>query len=119
MSTPKDPRIPILGAREIRHDIHFTILRGPYTISADGDTFAPQYAQVSWWEGNKARACVVIKGSRSSGGYRRWPASATFNLHGYTRRRPCPDWLLSLVRQAGYTGWATAASPRGAVVEGS
>jgi hypothetical protein len=110
MSTPGG-RAPLVGNREVRHDITFSILRGPWVRGNDGEEFVPDRAKISWWDGKKPRACVVITG-RTRRYFAPYPATATFNLHSYSRRRPCPPWLLSLCRQVGYTGWATNLGPR-------
>jgi hypothetical protein len=100
-------------SREVRHDITLRVSDSPLVQVGDGLRFPPVKIQITWWEQRTSphpRAHVTVTGPSTRRGQRVYPDTYKFNLYG-TRAKPCPIWLIKVVRQVGYTGWIETSVP--------
>lgn len=88
----------------LKHMIVFTLdaATAPTLTASSGEVFVARRVELSEWP--TSRASVKVTGPMTSGRGAREARSAVYTLFGYERYRQCPDWLVELVRVAGYRG---------------
>lgn len=99
-------KLPKLGRHKVVYV--FAIADGPkYVMSSDGPIFGPYKVEVTDF-GDRARAIITGRSMNHHG-----MRSFTYVLYGEeylnADKRRAPEWLASLIREAGYTGTMVSA----------
>ena len=87
--------------RRVDYTCRITAHTAPYLTDYQGTTFSPiKVVAEVFLDTDKARVKVSGPIRHGQSQFR----SATFNLTGYDKNRPCPEWLVPIIRYLGYGG---------------
>lgn len=99
MDTHRVPRIrPRKDHREIKWLVTFYIDEADQVQSKDGEWFVPVKVEAKNWP-RLGRSYVTVTGPTSRR-FRGYPGVANFNLKGSPQYPACPDWLITLIKEA-------------------
>lgn len=99
-------RVPEIVARNgvpaVKQETKFRV-KGAPVVSGPSGEFLPRGAVLSVWPMENGRAHVKLVGDLAGGGYRPFLGQKMFNVKGCSYA-PAPEWLRTLLVEAGYTG---------------